>query len=593
MKFLRLDPRIMADLRLQKRPILMGLLCTGLAAVLYTSTIWLVKVTTQAIEAIGVAKDPVKIQTELNHLAMACLAALAIFSLRYFLVRGQIYFLAEASNRLAADLRRKLFAKLLRLPVSYFNQRRTGTIQSILTNDVNAYQNAIGIIRDSIDGPIKAVGAFIAILFIQPFLAILAFLLIPVMALVLSGNSKRMRVAQTKVQESLADVSATTQEVLMGTRVVKAFGVEERTERDYGKLIENSFQSQMKAAGVFARLRPFVEFIGAAALVAILYVSGLLASHGLLKVSDITAIALAMDTINQGFKNLASLSNTMAGVEASSTRIANEILDVPEEAIHETGRQQLASPRGDVEFRNVSFVYPDGTQALDNVSFKLPAGSSLALVGPSGAGKSTIADLLLRFYEPTSGEIFIDGVESRQLSIESVRAMIGVVPQSTFLFVGTIEENVRLGLPSASDADLTEALKAAHAEEFVQEMHGRTTQELGERGIRLSGGQMQRVAIARALIRKPTILLLDEATSALDATSEKAVSEALVDIMKERTTLMIAHRLTTAARADNLLYLKAGRVVESGSHTELMAANGEYAALFRVFSSGVFGSELG
>jgi subfamily B ATP-binding cassette protein MsbA len=310
-------------------------------------------------------------------------------------------------------------------------------------------------------------------------------------------------------------------------------------------------------------------------------------------VSKIASIALAMDMINQGFRSLAGLSNTLASVQASSDRIATEILDVPEEPIQDSGKTVLKSPRGDVEFRNVSFVYPDGTKALNNVSFTLPAGTSLALVGPSGAGKSTIADLLLRFYEPTSGEILIDGVDARELSIESVRAMIGVVPQATFLFAGTIEDNVRLGLESASLADLQEALTAAHAAEFVNEMHGRTTQELGERGIRLSGGQMQRVAIARALIRKPTILLLDEATSALDATSEKAVSEALVDIMKERTTLMIAHRLTTAARADRLMYLKAGSIVESGSHAELMAANGEYAALFRVFSSGIIGSQLG
>jgi subfamily B ATP-binding cassette protein MsbA len=589
----RMDPRIAADLRAQRRPITLGLVCTGLAALLYTSTIALVKLTTQAIEAIGATSNADRIHAELGRLGWACAAAVAIFGLRYFLVRGQIYFLAEASNRLAADLRRKLFSKLLRLPVSYFNERRTGTIQSILTNDVNAYQNAIGIIRDSIDGPIKAVGAFVAILFLQPALALIAFLLIPVMAWTLSGNSRKMRVAQTRVQEGLADLSATTQEVLGGTRVVKAFGVEEQTEREYGRLIEDSFSAQMRAASVFARLRPFVEFVGALALVAILYVSGLLAAGGRLHVSDITAIALAMDTINQGFRNLASLSNTMAGVQASSDRIWREILEVPEEPIREDGKLTLPSPRGDIEFSEVSFVYPDGTRALDQVSFRIPAGESLALVGPSGAGKSTIADLLLRFYEPSSGRITIDGVDVRQLSIESVRALIGVVPQATFLFADTIEENVRLGSESASDAEVRAALEAAHATEFANEMKGRATQALGERGTKLSGGQMQRVAIARALIRKPTILLLDEATSALDATSERAVSEALFEIMRGRTTLMIAHRLTTAARADRLLYLKAGRVVESGSHAELMAADGEYAALFRVFSSGVMGGELG
>lgn len=583
----KLDPRIKADLSSQRRPITLGLICTAFAALLYIFTIWLVKVTTHAIEVIGSHPGQSAVDHQLQMLGIACLASIGVFGIRYFLVQGQIYYLAEASNRLTADLRKKLFAKLLRLPVGYFNDRRSGAIQSILTNDVNAYQNAIGIIRDSIDGPIKAVGGFISIMLLQPVIGALAILLIPIMAVTISANSKRMREAQSQVQASLADVGATTQEVLGGTRVVKAFGVESRTEAEYGVLIDRSFKNQMKATKVFARLRPLVEFIGAVALVATLFVSGQLAARGWVQVSDITAIALAMDTINQGFRNLASVSNTLAMVSASSERISVQILDIPEEDVHDTGKTVLPNPKGEVEFRNVSFSYPDGTEALRNVSFKLPAGTSLALVGPSGAGKSTIADLLLRFYEPTDGQILIDGVDANDLSLQSVRAMIGVVPQATFLFAGTIEDNVRLGGTDVTDADLAFALKAAHAEEFVADMNDRTSHELGERGTKLSGGQMQRVAIARALVRKPTILLLDEATSALDASSEKAVSEALVDVMKDRTTLMIAHRLTTAARADKILFLNSGRVVEQGSHAELMAANGEYAALFRLFSSGL------
>jgi len=510
----------------------------------------------------------------------------AVFGARYWFTRGQVYFLSEAANLLAANLRKRMFAKLIRLPVSYFGERRAGAIQSVLTNDVNVYQNAVGVIRDSIDGPVRAVGAIVTVLLLKWQLAAVAVLLIPIMASVIQRNSKRMKVAQADVQSDLASVSATTLEVLQGTRVVKAFNAERRVEKEYGDLVDRSFASQMRAVARVASLRPFVELIGAVGLAVVFYISGLLASRGELQVSDIAAIVAAMDMINQGFRTLGNVSNTMAGVRAASDRIYSEILDVPE--AHEVvGGLKPERAAGRIEFRNVSFAYPDGTLAIRNVSFLLEPGQSLAMVGPSGAGKSTIADLVLRFYDPSEGQVLFDGVDVRELDIAWLRAQIGVVPQHTFLFAGSIEDNVRLGAPDATDEDLRLALSQAHAEEFTHEMSQRPQSELGERGARLSGGQMQRIAIARALVRKPTVLLLDEATSALDATSEKAVTEALDEVMKTRTTLFIAHRLTTAARADRILVLSRGEVVEQGSHTELMAANGAYAGLFRAFSGGI------
>ncbi|HJP82311.1 MAG TPA: ATP-binding cassette domain-containing protein, partial [Fimbriimonadaceae bacterium] len=252
----------------------------------------------------------------------------------------------------------------------------------------------------------------------------------------------------------------------------------------------------------------------------------------------------------------------------------------------------LQNPTGQVEFKNVTFRYDDGTEALRNVSFQLAAGTSLALVGPSGAGKSTIADLLLRFYDPTEGTITFDGVDIRELDTEWLRNQIGVVPQQTFLFAGTISENIQIGKPEATEAEVEEAAVAAHANAFVDYLPARYDAVIGEQGVGLSGGERQRVAIARALVRKPTLLLLDEATSALDAGSERAVTKALEEVMTQRTTLFIAHRLTTAARADRILYLRRGEVVEQGAHKDLMEQNGEYAALFRVFSNGVLDEGL-
>ena len=591
---LDLDPRVIEDLKTQRKPVTLGLVCTGGASLLYTGTIALTRVIFDRLAEISAAfSHPEPTRGEMIHRAvtildMAALATIAIFGVRYFLVRTQLYLLAKASNRLAANLRTRLFSKLLRLPVSYFNDRRSGAVQSVLNNDVNVYQSAIGVIRDSIDAPIKAFGAFAYVLYTQWQVAVCAVPIILLMSQVISRNSKKMRAAQAQVQDDLADLAATTNEVLQGTRVVKAFGVEARTEAEYGRLIEASYSSQMVAGIQFAKLRPLVEFLGATALAVLLVGAASVASHGGLDVGKVASLALAFDVINQGFRSYAGMRNTVASVEAAASRIHREVLDVPDDVVVQHGQvKTIPSPKGRIEFRNVWFAYPDGTEALKDVSFVVEPDTSLAIVGPSGAGKSTIADLVLRFYAPTKGQVLIDGVDIADLDAAFLRSLIGVVPQHTFLFAGTIEDNVRIGRPAATDLEIFEALEAAHATEFVQEMTGRTTSELGERGIRLSGGQMQRVAIARALVRKPTVLLLDEATSALDASSEQAVTDALVEIMKQRTTVMIAHRLTTAARADRLLYLRGGRVIEEGSHAELLHRDGEYAALFRLFSGGV------
>lgn len=520
-------------------------------------------------------------------LAHACGAVLVIFLIRYFLTRIQMIQLARASNQLAAELRQRLFGKLLRLPIGYFNEARMGAIQSSLTNDVNVYQFAINIIQDSINGPIRAIAAFGMILYVQPYLMPFAIVLVGVMVAYIQHNAKKMKAAQAKVQASLADLNAETDERLQGIRVIRAFGAEQLVMNDYRKLINQTLDHQMEAATVLANLKPLVDLIGAAGLAAVLFIAGRIAAEGRLGVGDIAAMALAMDMINQGFKSVASLSSTMAQVTAASDRIYSEILEVPEESSAQIGTLKPAQFSGQIEFEDVCFDYPDGTRALNGVTFTIAAGKSLALVGPSGAGKSTIADLLLRFYSPTSGRILVDGIDIAKIDSQWLRSRIGVVPQQTFLFAGAIEDNVRLAKPDATAAEVRSALESAHADQFAQELSERSNSDLGERGVKLSGGQMQRVAIARALVRKPTILLLDEATSALDARSESIVTEALTEVMRERTTVLIAHRLTTAARADQILYLKNGAVVETGTHTALMHKNGEYAALFRLFSGGV------
>lgn len=540
---------------------------------------------------VDIGNKPEGDRDSVAYLGLICLSVLAIVGCKYWFTRGQFFFLTAAAARLTSDLRQRLYCKLLRLPVSYFGNTRIGAVHSILTNDVNVYQSAVSAIRDSIQGPISIVLSFGYVFYYFPILGGVVILFLPPMVWIINRNGRKIKASQRKVLQDLEELSGSTIESLQGMRVIKAFAAEEQSEQHYRGLVENSYLSQVNTGRRLAALRPLVEFMGATALASVLYICGWLSYAGQLNLGQVAALLLALDRINQGLRNVTSVTATYNQVEAASDRIYGELLDAPDQHQAE-GARELPKVIGRVEFEHVSFSYPDGTEALTDVSFTIEPGTSLALVGPSGAGKSTVADLILRFYDPTAGRILFDGVDLRDLRLEWLRNQIGVVPQSTFLFRGSVSENIRLGNPEATREEIAEAAKAAHAVEFIETMEDGFDSEVGESGSRLSGGQRQRIAIARALVRRPAVLLLDEATSALDASSERAVTQALDEIMRRRTSLFIAHRLTTAARADRILVLSRGRVVEEGSHAGLMEKNGQYAALFRIFSGGLIEESL-
>lgn len=577
-----IDPRILRELFAQRRLIVVGLVCSGVAAGLLALVTVFVKLVVAAVE-----------ERQPERLAWLSLGVIALFGVKYWFTRGQTYYLSKAANRLTSDLRIRLFEKLQRLPVSYFNEKRAGAIQSVLTNDVNVFQTAISAVRDSVDGPIKVVAGMVLVFALQWQLALAATVVIPIMAYVIQRNGRKMKVAQAEVQRDLGNLTAMMQESLQGTRVIQAFGAERSVAAKFKALVEQTFSSQMRAVRRIASLKPMVELIGAFALAIVVFLCGRLVQTGSLAVSDLSAFLMALDVINQGAKNIGSLNQTLSQVQAATDRIYSEILDAPEPLADSPDAQTIAQPIGRVEFRNVSFSYPDGTCAIRDLSFVIEPGTSLALVGPSGAGKSTIADLLLRFYDPTEGQILLDDVDLRTLRTGWLRSQIGVVPQQTFLFTGTVEENIRLGLPDGTADDVREAAEGANARSFIDQMPDGFQTELGERGVRLSGGEAQRIAIARALIRRPRILLMDEATSNLDAISEKIVQEALDRIMRGRTTLFIAHRLSTAARADRILMLRRGEAVEQGTFKELMEAGGPFASMYRAYASGMMEGEIG
>jgi len=534
-------------------------------------------------------KDQVKIRQDnaLRTLAFACLGVVLLFGLKYVFTRGQVYYLSKASNRLATDLRQRLFEKLMRLPVAYFNSKRTGEIQSIVSNDVGVYQSAVMVIRDSIDGPIKAIGALAFVFYMQPFLGLIALLFVPLLAFVVNRTGKRIKTAQNQIQEDLASVTALSQEALSGARIIKSFSAEDHMRGIFDESAEKQYQSQLTGARRIASLRPTVEFLGAVAIALIMYACGHLAKANLLAIADIIVIVQALDIVNQGFKSITNVSSTYNQVQAAVDRIHIQILDIPDEREENPNAQIIENPVGKIEFKNVSFTYPDGTVALSNINFTLDPGESLALVGPSGSGKSTIADLVLRFYEPTSGEITFDGIPYQNLKVNWLRAQFGVVPQQTFLFAGTIRDNLKLGRLDATDAEIIEAAQMANAMPFIENSPEGMDTALGERGVRLSGGELQRLAIARALVKNPKVLILDEATSNLDSVSEKVVTKAIEEVMEHRTTLFIAHRLTTAARATKILVIRKGEVLETGTHQQLLEADGPYSGMYRAFTSGI------
>jgi len=575
------DTRFLAQLRRERKTLALGLACVLGVAILDLAPAAFIK---WAVDAISTANT--------YQIGMMCLFIVALYSVKYWFTRGQTYYLSSVAHRVTANLRQQLFEKLQSLPIAYFNAKRTGAIQSVITNDVAVIQSGVPLVKDFISAPIRAVGGLVLLFYLNWKLAIISLIFVPVVAWIIIRNSRKVRSAQEHVQTSLSDMTAMMNESLSAVRVIRAFSAEKRQAEEFAAAVERTYDTNMKVVGRVATLKPLVEVIGALSIAAIFYGGGMLVVRGEMTAGSLLSFIYLLDVIKNGATGIGNISNVYSQVQAATDHVYAEVLDVESDMVDSIDAITLPNPTGRIEFRDVSFTYPDGTPALNKVSFAIEPGQSTALVGRSGAGKSTIADLLLRFYDPTEGSVTYDGVDIRKLDSNWLRQQIGVVPQQTFLFAASIKENIKLGKADATDNEVRMAACSAHADDFIREMPEGYDTVLGERGIRLSGGEMQRVAIARALLVQPTVMLLDEATSALDAMSEQKVQEALDGIMDHTTTLLIAHRLTTAARAHQIIVLSQGRIVEKGSHNDLMSANGTYAGMYRAFSSGLFDGSL-
>lgn len=514
-------------------------------------------------------------------LALVCAALVALYTALWGFSYGQSVLLAEVTQRVGMQMRGDVYAHLQSLPLAYFKQRRTGALMSTLTNDVPKLQNAAMMIKDVVATPLMVI-VFLGMLFATSWkLTLLALAVVPLMALAIQLLTKRLRGISNRSQQKMADVSALMEETLAGARVVKAFTAERHEIERFRHENEAALNVSMSGVRRGARLRPTVDLIGALGIAFTLWVGGREVALNHLSFPQLLKFIFMSVQLSNAVGAVGNLRVAWEEMMGAADRIFGGVLDVVPDVRDAPGATPLPPVRGHVEFRDVSFSYVAGQPTLSNISFAIEPGQVVALVGPTGAGKSTLADLLPRFYDPSGGTVLIDGHDIRGVTLDSLRGQIGIVPQDTLLFSGTIRDNIAYGRREASHAQIVAAARAANADSFIESYPLQYETVIGERGATLSGGERQRVAIARALLADPRILILDEATSSLDAATEALVQEALETLMKNRTTLVIAHRLSTIVNADKIVVLRrGGRIEEVGTHAALIRSGGLYARLY-------------
>ena len=520
-----------------------------------------------------------------EHVQVAVLWVVAVAVVLVHIPKGlftfvNAYLIASVTNRLGTDVRGEMYAHLQTLPLSYFHRSRIGEIMSRMSNDVGLIQNSSTVIMQAIDGPLMIIVGLARMSMISWKLTVLAAVFVPFMGLAIDRLAKRMRSLTTNVQVKLADVSACVEESVRGVRIIKSFGTEEQEIKRFAKVNNSSLGAALRAARRNALVFPFVEVMGAISAAAIMLVGGSMMVNGEIPWPDLATFTVLAFVVAASAKQFGRLNVLYQQTLAGAERIF-ELMDIRSDLKEDPRGAILKNVEGSVEFSDVCFEYAPGEIVLDHLSFRIAPGEVVAIVGPSGAGKSTVADLIPRFYDVTGGQIFVEGYDVRHINTVSLREQIAMVPQETILFSGTIADNISYGRPGASMDEIIEVAKAANAHDFISATPMGYGTKLGEGGVGLSGGERQRISIARALLKNPRILILDEATSSLDAASEGIVQEALDRLMRGRSTLVIAHRLSTVTGADRILVMDRGRVVEGGSFDELLATSGLFAQLYR------------
>ena len=529
--------------------------------------------------ALKIAVDDFIPQADTAGAARIAGALMLVYVARGALNYLNFYLFARSSQTIVYQLSRDMFVRLVRHSMRFFEGQRTGETVSHLTADVTAVQQAMQGQVLTAGAGIVTMGLYLAVMLTLDWrLTIVILSVVPLMLLASVITARMLRVRYRRVQESIANINTAIEENVSGVRVSRAFAREEADTRRFQTENRANLQANLNTTMVESIATPLIEGLSTLSVAAMLAYGGWQITLGEMQPGTLIAFLAYTQIFHQPLTELVRVNYVVQSGLAAADRIF-QFMDVPRHIVDRPSAVDLVQPRGRVEFRNVDFSYDGVTPVLRDVSVTAEPGQTVALVGATGSGKTTMVNLIARFYDPTSGQILIDGADLRDLRMESLRTRLAFVPQETFLFSGTIAENIRYGDPDASDSQVAAAAALARADDFIGELDDGYATIVGDGGLRLSRGQQQRVALARAILADPAVLVLDEATSDIDTESEYEIQQALVQVLRNRTSFVIAHRLSTIRNADLIVVLDEGRIVQRGSHEELIVQPGPYRDL--------------
>ena len=526
--------------------------------------------------------DKVLMNKDIFLLNTIAVTIVIVFFIRGICFYAQTYLMSYVGQKVIIDIREAVYRKLQFLSLGYFEKRQTGTIMSYVTNDVGALQGSI--IESATDFVTEMsilIGSLALMFNLHWKLSLLTLITMPLVAKAMDLFGKKLKRTSGIMQERVADITAVLQETISSVRVIKSFVREEYEIARFVKENYANFRAQMKNAQVMATLTPVIELIAAIGVTFLIWYGGFEVINGNLTAGALIAFLVYATNLANPIKRLSRIYGNIQKAMAAAERVFS-VLDEKTDIVEKDNATELKAVIGKVDFKAVTFKYNENEVILKDINLAVKAGQMVAIVGPSGAGKTTIVNLLPRFYDPVAGNIYIDDVNIADVTLASLREKIGIVPQETVLFNGSIYDNILYGDLTATTEEVMAAAKAANAHDFIMQMADQYQTQIGERGSKLSGGQRQRIAIARAILKNPRILILDEATSALDTESEKLVQDALDKLMVGRTSFVIAHRLSTILQADMIIVMEKGQIVEQGSHEELLKLDGLYSGLYKL-----------